>query len=112
MTDGPPDTSPLPLLVTVADAFNRRIPTQRFLDTLAKVEQLPFNVIAETQPFRLVAFRALIRDYPDRDPASLWLHAYDVEVEVTPADPTSGDDMTTSPPIAVTGDVYPETLTS
>jgi hypothetical protein len=58
-----------------------------------------------------VAFRALVRDHPDRDPTSLWLHAYDVEVDVSEADPTNGKPSTTWPPSATTGAAFPTTST-
>jgi hypothetical protein len=88
MTD---PTEPLPTLVQVTEAFSARLPTQRVLDLIARVEpDTSFGELATHQPFRLVAFRALMRDHPDRDPASLWLHAYDTEVEMIQPDPTNG----------------------
>lgn len=81
---------PLPMNVQVTDAFNKRLPSQRIIDQLAKMEGLDFGDLARTQPFRLIAFRALLRDYPLRDQTSLWMHAYDVEVDVIELDPTNG----------------------
>jgi hypothetical protein len=83
-------TEALPYLVTVSLAFSSRVPTQRILDMLEKMEGGNFGELAQRQPFRIVAFRALLRDYPRRDPSSLWMHAYDVEVEVQDENPTNG----------------------
>jgi hypothetical protein len=83
-------SEPLPDLVHVSSAFSQRVPTQRVLDMLEKIEGMGFGVLAQSQPFRIVAFRALLRDYPGRDPHSLWAHAYDVEVEVADVNPTNG----------------------
>jgi hypothetical protein len=96
---------PLPLVVSVTQAFNRRLPTQRMVDLLAKAEPTAgFAEVAEHQPFRLVAFRALLRDYPLRDPTSLWLHAYDVEVAIEDVDPTGQPSQTAGLPSVGTGD--------
>jgi hypothetical protein len=96
-----PDLGPLPELVTVTQSFIARLPSQRVLDVLAKLEPgLKFGDLAENQPPRLIAFRALLRDHPGRDPASLWLHAYDVEVALVEVDPTNGSTPTLSPPSA------------
>jgi hypothetical protein len=103
---------PLPLLVRVTSGFSARLPSQRLLDMLLRIEPVGFKEIAETQPFRLVAFRALLRDFPNRDPTSLWLHAYDVEVEVEDVDPTGAPSATPSPPSAGTGGAYRPTSTS
>ena len=81
---------PLPLLINVSTAFSSRLPSQRVLDMLERIEPGGFGAIAQAQPFRIVAFRALLRDFPDHDPTSLWLHAYDVEVEVQDINPTNG----------------------
>ena len=59
--------------------------------------------LAATAQFRLTAFRALLRDFPDRDMTSLWLHAYDVEVEVYDEDPTESATRTPSPRSADSG---------
>ena len=80
---------PLPTLLSVAASFSARLPSQRVLDQLAEFEGMDFGTLATTQPFRIVAYRALLRDFPGRDPRSLWMHAYDVEVEVESADPLS-----------------------
>jgi hypothetical protein len=82
---------PLPALVRVSTAFSARLPTQRVMDLLAQAEGgADFGELAQRQPFRIVAFRALLRDFPERDPTSLWLHAYDTEVEVEDVNPTNG----------------------
>jgi hypothetical protein len=102
----------LPALVSVTMDFNRRLPSQRLIDLLARVEPVPFPQLSETQPFRLVAFRALIRDYPDRDPTSLWMHAYDCEVQIVDEDPTLLPSPTPEPLSAATTDAFPATSTS
>jgi hypothetical protein len=101
MTDVGAD--PLPLLLQVSEAFNQRLPSQRLIDLVVKMEGQPFNEIAQTQPFRLVAFRALCRDFPLRDPNSLWLHAYDCEVELVALDPTNVTSPAPAPLSAVSG---------
>jgi hypothetical protein len=104
---------PLPGLVTISKSFSNRLPSQRQLDQLARLEPgMDFGELARTQPFRLMAFRALMRDYPDRDPTSLWLHAYDVEVDVLDVDPTNGKSPTASPLSATTGDFTPTSSTT
>jgi hypothetical protein len=110
MTD--PD-DPLPTTLTVTSSFNQRLPSQRFLDLLARIEPAPFPDIAQSQPFRLIAFRALLRDYPDRDATSLWLHAYDCEVDVVDdVDGPLGNGRTPSPPSAATGAAFPTISTT
>ena len=101
---------PLPALVKVTQAFVARLPSQRLLDQLRHCEpEMPFTELAETQPFRIVAFRALVRDHPGRDVTSLWAHAYDVEVDVAEVDPTNGKQPTLSPPSAGIGVAFPAT---
>ena len=96
MTSAPEPTpegaaEPLPFLLTVTEEFTQRMPSQRVLDMLDKFENgTPFVELVQRQPFRIVAFRALLRDFPDRDAASLWLHSYDVELDQKTADPTNG----------------------
>jgi hypothetical protein len=94
---------PLPTLVHVSQAFSARLPSQRVLDLVTKMEGIDFAALASSAPFRLVAFRALLRDYPNRDPTSLWLHAYDVEVEIDDVNPTNGSSPTLGPLSAATG---------
>jgi hypothetical protein len=94
---------PLPTLVRVSQAFSARLPSQRTLDLITKMEGVDFAALAQNAPFRIVAFRALMRDYPERDPTSLWLHAYDVEVEVEDANPMNGSSPTPGPISAATG---------
>jgi hypothetical protein len=107
MTDDPTPTpterpaeviepEPLPTLVRVSLAFSQRMPSQRVLDLMSRLEGAEFTALATTQPFRIIAFRALLRDYPERDPSSMWLHAYDVEVEVEQPNPTNGSTPTAS----------------
>lgn len=98
----------LPLLVRCPTSFAQRVPTQRVIDLLARLEPgHNFGELAGQMPFRLVAFRQLLRDFPDRDPTSLWLHSYDVEVEVQEADPTNGKLPTSLLLSAGTGDASP-----
>jgi hypothetical protein len=93
----------LPLTVTVSLAFSRRLPSQRILDIIDAAELAPFAELAEHQPFRIVAFRALVRDFPDVDPAELWRHSYDTEVDVQVPDPTENGSQTPAPDFAPTG---------
>ena len=107
MTDTPVT---LPTTVYVTQAFASRVlPPQRLIDLLARIEPVPFAELGQTQPFRLVAFRALLRDYPGYDTTALWAHSYDCECEVIEADPTSGNGATPSPPSAATGAAYQAT---
>jgi hypothetical protein len=110
MTTQANGTAPLPLLVTVTESFSSRLPSQRFLDVVRSLEPgQDFGEIAQEQPFRLTAFRALTRDYPDYDATALWLHAYDVEVDVVPDDPKAPTSRTPPPHSADIGDASPPT---
>jgi hypothetical protein len=96
-----PDTGPLPELVTVSQAFISRLPSQRVIDLMKKLQgDMTFSELMEEQPGRITAFRALMRDHPRRDPTSLWMHAYDVEVAIDDPDPTNGNSSIPSPPSA------------
>jgi hypothetical protein len=100
MTD---PTEPLPTLISVTQAFMARLPSQRVIDLLGRLEPgVKLGELMEGQPSRMVAFRALLRDHPDRDPTSLWLHAYDCEVEMAEVDPTFGNGLRPSPSSAPT----------
>ena len=79
---------PLPHEVTVTKAFSERLPSQRIIDIATKADGFTFSELANQQPFRLIAFRALVRDWPVRDATSLWMHAYDCEVIIEEVDPT------------------------
>jgi hypothetical protein len=93
------DNTALPELVNCTQAFIARLPSQRVIDLLTKLEPgSNFGQLMETQPPRMIAFRKLLLDFPLRDPASLWLHAYDVEVGIIEVDPTVSNGQTTSPP--------------
>ena len=95
---------PLPTLIRVSQDFSARLPSQRVIDVLTRCEAgTDFGTLAQTQPFRIVAFRALLRDYPNRDPTSLWMHAYDVECEVGDVNPTNGSSPSPGPISATTG---------
>ena len=103
----PPEA--LPTLVKVTAAFSQRMPAQRVLDLLTKIEGASFGDLANAQPFRIVAFRALLRDFPDYDTTALWMHAYDTEVEVEDINPTNGTSPTSGPPSPATGAFVPAT---
>ena len=108
----PEPPPPLPALVKVTTAFSQRMPTQRTLDALTRIEGADFGELATAQPFRIVAFRALLRDFPDYDLTALWMHAYDTEVEVEDINPTNGTSATSEPLSAGTGDFGPTRSTS
>jgi hypothetical protein len=92
---------PLPELVSVTQAFVARLPAQRVLDVLKRLEPgVKISELMEEQPPRMIAFRVLLKDYPLRDAASLWMHAYDVEVALVEGDPTNGHVPTRSLPSA------------
>jgi hypothetical protein len=94
----------LPTVVTVTQSFASRMPTQRAIDAIAAVEHEPFGDLVQRQAMRVVAFRALLRDWPDYDLAALWMHSYDVEVEIDTVDPTSPNGQTPEPSsVASTG---------
>ena len=102
----------LPTVVRVNQAFASRAPTQRVIDTITRMDGGNFGDLATNQPFRLTAFRALIRDFPAYDAAALWLHAYDCEVEIADVDPTPNGSPTAGPPSPSTSAVCPPTSTS
>jgi hypothetical protein len=96
MTDE--DLGPLPDMIEATQAFIARLPSQRIIDLLKRLEpDMNFGELLEQQPPRMIAFRALLRDHPNRDAASLWLHAYDVEVGIVEMDPTNGSVPLLSP---------------
>jgi hypothetical protein len=112
---GPPymTDKPLPASIAVSESFTKRLPSQRLIDQLAHMEPgVPFPELAQHQPFRLIAFRALLRDYPGHDETSLWLHAYDVEVDIIESDPFSSNGTTPSLPSVPTGIADPITSMS
>jgi len=93
------ELGPLPDTVYASQAFIARLPSQRVIDMLARLEpDQKFGELIENQPPRMLAFRVLLRDYPRRDPTSLWMHAYDVEVAISEPDPTNGKSSTAWPP--------------
>ena len=95
--------TPLPTEVSVTQSFIARLPSQRILDLLARLEPgQKFGELIEAQPPRLIAFRSLLKQFPNRDAASLWLHAYDVEVVIVEVDPTNGSAPSSSPGSALT----------
>jgi hypothetical protein len=103
---------PLPTVVRVNQAFASRAPTQRVIDTITRIEGGNFADLATAQPFRLTAFRVLLRDHPERDRTSLWLHSYDVEVEISELDPFSNGSPTAGPPSVSTSAAFPPPSTS
>jgi hypothetical protein len=88
--DQPDQLEELPTLLSCSQSFSARLPSQRVLDLLQRIEGTDFGDLAQHQPFRIVAFRLLLRDYPNRDATSLWMHAYDCEVEVSDLGPMNG----------------------
>jgi hypothetical protein len=98
---------PLPDVVTVTTAFASRLPTQRVLDQLQRIEDVPFGTLLQNQGSRVTAFRKLVQMFPGRDATSLWMHAYDVEVEVELPDPKEMNSSTPSPPFAGIGESVP-----
>jgi hypothetical protein len=97
------DLGPLPETISVTQSFIARLPAQRVVDQLRRIEpDLKFGELIEEQSSRVIAFRWLLREYPDRDPTSLWMHAYDVETAVIEVDPTNGKSSTALPPSALT----------
>jgi hypothetical protein len=97
MTDDP--TVALPDTVYCTQSFMARLPAQRMIDLLGRLEPgVKFGELMESQPPRITAFRALLRQFPERDATSLWMHAYDVEVALVDEDPTNGKSPTPSPP--------------
>jgi hypothetical protein len=92
------DTGPLPELIEVTQAFIARLPSQRVIDQIRKMEpDLTMAQLMEEQPGRMTAFRALVREHPRRDPTSLWMHAYDCEVAIIDTDPTQDNSSPPSP---------------
>jgi hypothetical protein len=94
----PPDLGPLPEVVKVTAETAARLPSQRVLDILARIEPTPITELMANSMSRVLAFRVLMRDHPTRDPASLWAASYDIEVEFETADPTSAVAPATWPP--------------
>jgi hypothetical protein len=94
--------TPLPTEMSATLSFVKRIPSQRMLDGLAHLDSTPFGELQDQMPSRVLAFRLLVRDFPSRDLASLWMHAYDVEVELVDSDPTSALGQMPSLPSAPT----------
>ena len=108
MTDAAPPA--LPTVIQVTNAFTTRLPSQRLIDQLARLEvDVPFPELAQAQPFRLIAFRKLLATFPDYDQRALWMHSYDVEVEVVEADPFTLNGLTLTPPSVPTGTAVPQT---
>ncbi|HEY2303003.1 MAG TPA: hypothetical protein VGH66_13985 [Acidimicrobiales bacterium] len=102
----------LPTTVQVSRAFTQRLPSQRIIDLVCRLEPgRTFPEIAADQAFRLIAFRKLVEDHPGSDETSLWLHSYDVEVDVVEADPTWNGGPTATPLSAATGVAFPTTST-
>jgi hypothetical protein len=100
----------LPDIVTVTQSFAARMPTQRVIDAVQHAEGGgDFAEIVQRQAFRVVAFRALMRDHPGRDVTSLWMHSYDVEVEIAETNPTNGTEPTPVLPSGGTGGSGPMT---
>lgn len=103
MTDYGGPIEGLPLVVHCDVAFAKRLPSQLALDAISTVEIAGIAELGQTQPFRITAFRVLLRDFPDRDPVELWRHSYYVETEATEENPTDGISPTLGPFSAATG---------
>jgi hypothetical protein len=95
-------STPLPTEMQATLSFVKRLPTQRLLDSLAHYDSTPYGELQEQMPSRVLAFRLLVREYPNRDLGSLWQHAYDVEIEIVDSDPTSALGQMPSLPSAPT----------
>jgi hypothetical protein len=106
--------TPLPEVVTATmaelEAFARRLPSARISDQLDKLGT-SFTELCTTDAGkeRYAAWRLLLRDWPDRDATSLWLHSWFVEIEVTELDPTERGSPTASPASAPTTTASPAT---
>jgi hypothetical protein len=97
------DLGPLPEEIQATQSFIARLPSQRIIDLLKRLEpDQNFGELMEDQPPRMIAFRWLLRNFPDRDPASLWMHAYECDIAIVEVDPTNGKSPTLSPPSAPT----------
>jgi hypothetical protein len=108
---------PLPDTVTCTmaelEAFARRLPSARISDQLDRLGTSFGELVAtDAGKERYAAFRLLMRDWPERDITSLWLHSWFVEIEVTQMDPTPAAPPTASPPSAPSITASPETSTS
>lgn len=112
MTDTNGSTAPLPSCVRVTQAFMQRAPSQRVQDFLLRLEGGTFGELMERQGFRVAAFRSLLAEYPHHDLTSVWMHAYDVEVEIADVDPTLSSSVTALQPSAVITDASLGTSTS
>jgi hypothetical protein len=99
-------------VVVTRSMLQRVIPPQRLQDEIAKIEGRTYKEVYDVQPFRCEAFRVLLRDHPERDVTSLWLHAYDCEVELIDDSPTNGSSPTPALLSAGIGGASPETSTS
>ena len=121
MTNGtapPLELEALPLLVECStmelEALASRLPSPRITDLLLK---LPGGgtwsevMASDTGKSWYFNWRLLMRDYPERDETSLWLHAYDVEIHIRTVDPTESRSPTESQPFAPTTTVSPTTST-
>jgi hypothetical protein len=112
-----PADEPLPEVMTCTmaalEAMGRRIPSPRLTESLKRIG-ITYGELMNDDAGRMryAAFRLLLRDYPDRDLTSLWLHSYFVEIEVTEVDPSLLAGTTTSPPSADTSAASPGTSTS
>ena len=99
----------LPTVVAVNEGFARRWPSPRLQHVIRDVEGMPFQQVIGDDPSRVTAFRALVRDFPDYDLTALWLHSFDVELDLVELDPTNGKSPTPGPLSAITGDAGPTT---
>jgi hypothetical protein len=107
---------PTVLHTTLAEmqSIGLRVPSEEMYDLLERVGAPPLNELmaADRTKARYMAFRILVRNYPLRDPTSLWMHAHFCELEIAPPDPTEMASMTASPPSANISAAVPATSTS
>jgi hypothetical protein len=112
-TNGSDPNVPLPLVAVVAPSFTRRIPSQAVVNLLRQYEDMPFTDLMQEQSGRVIAFRWLLKEYSRRDPSSLWMHSFHMEVEITDeVDPTSAPSPTPPPGSVATGTASPTTSTA
>jgi hypothetical protein len=107
----------LPEVVTCTmaelESYARRLPSPRISDQLEKLGTSFGEVCSnESGKERYAAWRLLMRDWPERDVTSLWLHSWFCEIEVTEVDPTPAAPPTASPPSAPSTTASPATSTS
>jgi hypothetical protein len=102
-------TDPLPTRVQVDQDEAAILPSSRLAHVIRQAEGIPVMQYIQDDPFRVVAFRRLHEQFPDYDLNALWLHCYDVEIQLVTADPTNGSTGTPGPPSSLTSTSGPTT---